>query len=142
MSTHEAIARTISLPLRHSNIDVQYIPSGLQKNITHMLKPNLIKDPVYDPESTAIFLPNILDKYANRPDSLEEMCLADFASEYRTASNCNPKCEGNESIESYTEPISNYFYTPESNIKIDLKNHIGKMKKRSRPCVIRWHSVS
>ena len=79
LSTHEAIVRTISIPLRRSNIDVQYVPTGLMENITRVIKPGIIKGQLQDPESTDIFVPNTLDKYASRPDSLESMCLADFA---------------------------------------------------------------
>ena len=38
VSTHEAIKRVLSLPMRHSNIDVLYVPTGLKKNRTRMLK--------------------------------------------------------------------------------------------------------
>ena len=38
VSTHEAIKRVLSLPLRHSNVDVLYVPTGLKKNRTRMLK--------------------------------------------------------------------------------------------------------
>ena len=31
VSLHEAIKRVLSLPLRKSNLDVQFIPTGLQK---------------------------------------------------------------------------------------------------------------
>ena len=38
VSTHEAIKRVLSLPMRHSNVDVLYVPTGLKKNRTRMLK--------------------------------------------------------------------------------------------------------
>ena len=31
VSTHEAVKRVLSLPMRHSNIDVVYVPTGLKK---------------------------------------------------------------------------------------------------------------
>ena len=37
VSTHEAIKIVLSLPMRHSNIDVLYVPTGLGKNRTIML---------------------------------------------------------------------------------------------------------
>jgi len=42
-----------------------------------MLKPDL-RYREYDPDSTDIFVPNIIDKYVNRPDSLEEDCFQSF----------------------------------------------------------------
>ena len=38
VSTHEAIKRVLSLPMRHSNIDVLYVPTGLNKSKTRMWK--------------------------------------------------------------------------------------------------------
>jgi hypothetical protein len=35
---------------------------------------------------TDIYQPNITDKYSARPNNLEEICLADFAANYMTAS--------------------------------------------------------
>ena len=31
VSTHEAIKRVMSLPMRHPNVDVLYVPTGLKK---------------------------------------------------------------------------------------------------------------
>ena len=69
------------------------------------------------------------------------MCLADFSSEYRNENIHNPSVD-DETIESYSQPISDFVDTPDSSLKIDLKDGLGKMKKRSRPCVIRWHKAS
>ena len=35
-----------------------------------------------EPSGNNIFQVNIIDKYANRPDSLENMCLVDFGTTY------------------------------------------------------------
>ena len=37
-STHEAIKRVLSLPMRHSNIDALYVRTSLKRNRTRMLK--------------------------------------------------------------------------------------------------------
>lgn len=39
VSTQEAIRKVLSLPMRHSNIDVLYDPTSLKKKRTRMLKP-------------------------------------------------------------------------------------------------------
>ena len=36
VSTHEAIKRVLSLPMRYSNIDVMYVPTGPKKNRTRI----------------------------------------------------------------------------------------------------------
>ena len=82
VSTHEAIKRVLSLPMRHSNIDVIYVPMDLKKNRTRRLKSLLILEKIH-PDDINVFACNI-DKYENRPDNLHSMCLADFASSYVT----------------------------------------------------------
>ena len=81
VSTHEAIKRVLSLPMRHSNIDVLYVPTDLKTNRTRMLKSQSILEKMH-PEDTNVFASNIIDKYENRPDDLHSLCLADFASNY------------------------------------------------------------
>ena len=93
-----------------------------------MLKPGLVKGNIEDSESTYIYIGNILDKYAKCPDHLDKLCLAGFASPYRNEGSYNPP-KNDESLEAYTEPISDFIETPESTIRITLKDDLGKMKK-------------
>ena len=138
VSTHEAIKRVLSLPMRHSNIDVLYVPTGLKKNRTRMLKSLSVLEKMH-PDDTNVFASNIIDKYENRPDDLNSLCLADFASNY--VSKANVPIEPDE-IKSYTVPVSNIEdVAPNPNV-IVLKNEMGEMRKRSRPCVIRFHKIS
>ena len=67
ISTHEGVKRVLSLPLRHSNIDVLYIPTGVKKNRTRMLKAQSILETMH-PDDTDVYALSILDKYENRPD--------------------------------------------------------------------------
>ena len=79
VSTHEAIKRVLSLPMRHSNIDVLYVPTGLKKNRTRMLKSLSTLEKMH-PDDTNVFASNVIDKYENGLDNLHSMCLADFES--------------------------------------------------------------
>ena len=80
VSTHEAIKRVSSSHIRHSNIDVLYVPAGLKKNRTRMLKSLPILEKIY-PDDTNVAASNIIDKNENQPD-LHSLCLADFGSHY------------------------------------------------------------
>jgi len=105
VSTHEAIKRVLSLPLRHSNIDVTFVPTGLKKNRTRMIKPLSVLEKMKC-EDTEVFAPNIVDKYENRPNQLESLCLADFASNYISKFTTDKQVEPDD-IESYTIPVGN-----------------------------------
>jgi len=138
-SLAEATKRTLSLPMRSSNIDVVYVPTGFQENRIRMLKDQLVLETM-DPDDKNVYKTNMLDKYSNRPDCLEEMCYADFATNYTSS----------KEMQNETENLNNYITavdTTEDIIDqntetITLKNELGKMKKRSRPCVMRYHKIS
>ena len=46
-----------------------------------MLKSSQVLETM-DPDDNSVYAWNILDKYEIRPDNLEQLCLADFASMY------------------------------------------------------------
>ena len=94
------------------------------------------------PDDTNVFASNIIDRYENWPEeNLHSMCLADFASSYISKKADDLPIEPDE-IRSYTVPVSNI-----NDVKINpnitvLKNELGEMQKRSRPCIIRFDKVS
>ena len=132
------LTRVLSLPMRHSSIDLLYVPTGLKNNRTRMLKSLSTLEKMY-PDDTNVFASSIIDKYENQPANLHSMCLADFASSYIRKKVDDLPREPDE-IKSYTVPVINDVkFTP--NIVV-LKNELGEMQKRSRPCVIHFHEVS
>ena len=140
VSTHEAIKRVLSLPMRHSNIEVLYVPTGLKKNRTRMLKSLSTLEKMH-PDDTNVFASNIIDKYEDRLDNLHAMCLADFGSSYVSKKAEDLPREPDE-IKSYTVPVSSIDDVKLNPSIIVLKNELGEMRKHSRPCVIRFHKVS
>ena len=58
-----------------------------------------------NPEDNNVYATNIIDKYANRPDVLEQMCYADFATNYVSKKVDEVQVES-EDIKSYTMPVS------------------------------------
>ena len=142
------IVRALSLPMRSSKIKVDFIVTGLKENRTRALKsPEILKK--MDPDDPNIYCLNILDKYANRPDhplTMNYMCLADFATNYVHQKDYEPELDSDD-IRQYTTPVSSCdVEVDESKAEkseiITLKNEMGKMRKRTRPCVMRYHKVS
>ena len=106
-----------------------------------------------DDDDTDIFAVSPLDKYENRPDSLENMCLADFIANYRHKSATDADPVEENTIEGYLKPVAGYINDDDNDNNdinnddkipdvIKLKNDLGDMKKRIRPCVPRSHRVS
>ena len=126
--------------MRQSNIDVFYVPTSLKKNKTRMLKSLSTLEKVH-PDDKNVFVSNIFDKYENQPDNLHSVCLADFASSYISKKVDNLSMEPDE-IKSCTVSVANVNDVKLNPNIIVVKNEPGKMRKRSQPCVIRFHKVS
>ena len=101
-----------------------------------------------------IYQVNINDKYANRPDSLGNICPADFDTTY-IGKNSVEVSTGSDDIKKYTilvsavnvdneipEDVTEQLSSEQQTNLITLKNDLGKMKKKSRPCVLRCHIES
>ena len=89
-----------------------------------------------------IYCKNIIDRYAARPQHLEDISLAEFAANYtykRESTNYVEHDEDDRSETSDTELcIENVM---QDNI-ITLQNGLGCMRKRKRKAVIRWHNFN
>ena len=86
---------------------------------------------------------NIIDRYAARPQNLEDMSLAEFAANFtykRETNNDVAQCEDTISGESDTELQCNEDLLPENTIT--LKNGLGSMRKRKKKAIIRWHNFN
>ena len=131
VSEHEAVAGILSLPLRRSNTDVEFIQTDIPENRTRILKPKKISATLENDDQD-IYERNIHDKYAKRPDTLENVRLAEFVADYSFQS---MKFNEND-----TEEIDKCIATP--NKFFILKDNFGKVYKRSFPRVIRYHFIS
>ena len=93
------------------------------------------------PDDTNVFATNMIDKYTNRPNHLENMCYADFATSYDYTKTKDTTKES-EDIDSYLNPVSHILEVEPSKTKITLKNKLGDMRLRSRSSVMRYHKVT
>ena len=150
VSFQESTYHLLSHPFRRSNVDVQYIATGPKKQRTRVLKPRAVLETM-DDDDTDVFAVGPIEKYENRPNVLEEMCLADFITNYRHKSTTDADSVEENTIEGYFKSVAGYTNddNDDNGILIDkapcvikLKNDLGEMKKRIRPCVPRTHKVS
>ena len=83
-----------------------------------------------DKESEDIYQTSRIDRYAARPDSLENLCLAEFAANYITRStHDNEDGDTNDAAEDQQNSLS----------RITLKNNLGSMYKCSQESIICFH---
>ncbi|KAL6484420.1 hypothetical protein MHYP_G00064660 [Metynnis hypsauchen] len=121
VSAQEAVARTCSLKLKSSSRAVIFIPTD--DNAVRMSLPmKCLQDKAPDDEN--VWMTGLAEKYMARPNTpeFENMCMAEFASEYRIV---------------YAE------HRKGKNVSV-LQNNMGHIKKRTRgkPAIIRFARFS
>ena len=114
-----------------------FVPINLPENRTKLLKPlKIIKE--LDDDDEDLYMTGMLEKYADRPNTVENLCLADFAALYsygekRRESELN-ELSGSEDDE---DPISEDLdVLPKT---IQLRTTKRKFRRRSKPAIIRTH---
>ncbi|CAC5361420.1 unnamed protein product [Mytilus coruscus] len=75
VSAQEAVYRLLGLPLLKSDFQTIWIPSGMPHERVHLLKPKYLLSNMEDDEEN-VFVTGIEDKYAVRPQALENWNLA------------------------------------------------------------------
>lgn len=131
ISAQEAVYCCLGMHLsENSNSDV-YINTGRPEERVSILKPReqLRSLPT---DSTDIFATGLLDHYIQRPDELEELCLADFAANYKYCRSA--RTANNEAYNEHEDETENDF----SGRSLRLKNNSGFIKKKRKPLVIRY----
>ena len=116
VSIHEAIYRVTSQWLFQKSRSVVYVSNAPEEERHRMPKHQADLQQMKD-EDENVFQVSIHERYASRPDELEDMCLAVFATKYTTTT----KKAGQKNV-------------------IELKDpKLGRMVKRGHDCVLRNH---
>ena len=96
-----------------------------------------------DDNDENVYCKNIIDRYAARPEKLEHICLAEFASNYTY------KRETNNDVTQHEDDISGgsdtelLLYDNDSQESIiTLQNGLGYMRRRNWKAIIRWHNFN
>ena len=122
ISIQEAIYRALpSIGMTYFSPQVIYIPCGPLEDQHSILKPKVQLDALPD-DSTDIFMKGLRERYQNRPDDLENICFAEFASKYK--------------------PLYGRPGPRQASKTFTLKNGLGNIILRDLPVIVRSHSYS
>ena len=81
VSAQEAVYILLSMPLSHSSRSSVFINTGEKKDRVRRFKSETqLKE--LDRDSNDVLMDGLIEYYTHRPDELEDICLADFASLY------------------------------------------------------------
>ena len=131
VSAQEASFRILSIPLKKLSRKCVFINTNPQNERVTMTKP-LASIQALENDDEDLYLINLIDRYAARPDQLENICLAEFAANY------DIKYSQTVDEENDHTPNSLQQEKVRQTRIINLKNGLGKMQKRSREAIIRF----
>ena len=131
VSAQEASFRILSMPMKKLSRKCVFINTSPQNERVTMTKP-LASIQELENDEEDVYLINLIDRYAARPDQLENMCLAEFAANY------DVKYSKTSEEENDHTPKPQQQEKAQQGITINLKDGLGKMQKRSREAIIRF----
>jgi hypothetical protein len=137
LSAQEAAYCILSIPMKKLSRTVVFINTDPPSDRVAIVK---TKEQLLgkDDDDSDIFQTSMIDRYATRPNSLEQLCLAEFAANYSTkydADTCGdtlPKVLDDD-YDTDTEQMEERDSFP---TKIKLNDGTGTMIKRRREAVI------
>ena len=131
VSAQEAVYRVLSMPLRRCSRTTVFLNTDY-KDSRDALLPFAQLQKLED-NNENVYCKNIIDRYAARPQNLDDMSLAEFAANYtykRETTNDVTQCEDDISGQSDTELQCNHDISQET--VITLQHGLGYMRKRKK----------
>ena len=131
LSCQEASYRLLSLPLKKLSRKCVFINTDPKNERLAMTKPlSSIQNLENDEED--LYLKSLIDRYAARPNKLENMCLAEFVAKYDV--------KYSQKLDDDNDHTPNPLQKQETEITdtIFLEDGLGQMKRRSQEAVIRF----
>ena len=122
VSAQEAVYRLLSFPLFKCSFRTVFVPAYLPEKRVLLLKPKSVIQGMEDEEED-IFMKNIIDKYAARPEKLKNLCLAYFSIWYCSTSNTAKPDTDDEEEKEEVETTGKV---------IQLNNNMGLMRKAKK----------
>ena len=126
VSAQETAFRLLSMPLKRQSRKVVFINTDPKNERATMTKPLSAINSLEDDDED-LYQTSLIDHYAARPDTLENMCLAEFAANYTADSYT---CRNDDGSEHTANAMDEPDDEPDRRHIIHLKNGTGKMHKR------------
>lgn len=123
VSAQEAVYRLLSLPLSRGSREVLFVNTDLPENRTRLFKPIALIENMED-DDPDVYQKGLLDRYSARPNSLDDMCLAEFAANYKPSYRHSKKNDQEETDSLDIQDDQNIAATT-----VKLKDGLGKMNK-------------
>ena len=130
VSAQETVYRLLSLPMKQLSRSVVFVDTNPKHERIAVLKSHDLLSQL-DANDTNVFQKSLIDRYQHRPQSLSDICLAEFAATYTTNYKPDDMCDVLPDIESDI-----------TSTQITLTDSFGKMSKRKQQAVIRFRKYN
>ena len=142
-----AVMDCLSMWLFKKSRESVFVSGEPRESRVSMMKPKYELEAMED-EDENVFYNSVHDKYAARPDSMEDVCLASFATDYKYSTSVGDDADNLDSLppvdseeeSDEEEPALKRKKGPPRQPRIRLKNNMGTLIKRKRSAILRTHS--
>ena len=148
VSAQEAVYRVLSMALRRCSRTFVFLNTDSKESRDSLLLP-FTQLQKLDDSDTDIYCKNIIDRYAARPQTLENMSLAEFAANYTyKQERHNNVMEDKDELTGESEREFGDDDNDDNNNSIvqtsiiTLQNGLSSMRKGKRKAIIRWHNFN
>ena len=128
VSAQEAVYRILSLPMKQLSRFVVFVNTNPKHERIAVLKDTNSLSQL-DENDTNVFQKCLIDRYQRRPQTIQSMCLAEFAATYATNYCCDD--DDDNDVLPPTEPEA-------SSSQITLTGGFGKINKCRRDAIIQF----
>jgi hypothetical protein len=136
ISAQHAVYHILSIPLSISSRSTVFINTNRPENRISMLKSDAALQEL-EPDSKDVFVQGLIDMYINRPEAMEDICLADFASLYNVSKKQTSNVQVTENSDD-EDVVDNEI--DEKSVALKMKSGKGWIKKRKKQKIIRFRS--
>ena len=133
LASPESAMHVMSMWLMKKSRKVQNVNTNMQNECVSLPKTR-VQLALMEDNDNNVFATSLIDRYAARPNELQNMCLATFAVTYDVATS-SPSLEQNEDINIDMDNLNND--NSENPKIIMLKDGLGQMRKRKQESILR-----
>ena len=136
ISAQQAVYHLLSIPISTSSRSTVFISTNKPENRISMVKSNEALHSL-EPDSKDVFVHGLIDMYANRPEEMKNIGLADFVSLYNVSKKQTSNIQITENSDD-EDVIDNEI--DEKSVALKVKNGNGWIKKRTKKKIIRFRN--
>jgi len=141
VSAQEAVFRLLGLTMLSCSVKRAFVPTDLPDNRVRILKASQYLKTL-DPDSEDICMTGLVQRYTERPLSLNNMCLADFVVEYDVCYKATGQRSNDHDDDVQPPQHEESGAADQYDSIITLNDGMGKTRRRKTRAILMSHEFS